>query len=301
MKLLIIGGSGYIGQKFIRFLINKNFKILNIDLVNSHIKHKNLKSFLFDYRNDKSLNKVLSKYKIDIVYHFASKKSLSSTSKDSFEYFDINSFAIANLLTNIKKYNIKKFFFSSCSSVYGNNDFSYKSKETDKLNPINKRGLSKVFAEKIIIDLCKTLKINFFIARYFNVIDLKINYNPKYKNENLSDRFKKNLIYKKIFFSNEKISITEDNTLYRDYIDINDVLSFNYKSLKYLKNGKSIIINCGSSNIYSVKYFDEFFNKNNNTKTMTHYKKKDNVDISYSIANISKAKKILNWVPKKTL
>lgn len=303
MKILITGGSGFIGQNYINFLLKQNHKIINIDIVKSSLSHRNLKTYICDYRDEKNVNKLVYNKKIKIAYHFASKTLVSEKSTNDFEYFDINSFGIASLLPILKKNKIKLFFFSSSAAVYGNTKFGSKLKENDKLNPISKYGLSKVFAEKIISNQCKNLGIKFFIARYFNVIGSNIFSNIEFatKFESVIYHLKNSAMNGKNFYIKGQNLNTADGSAYRDYVDIRDVVAFNYRALKYLSKNHSEIINCGSSKSYSVKQLVSKFSKINNVNIKIKFKNISPDEIIYSKSDITKANKCLNWSPQYKL
>jgi len=302
MNILITGGSGFIGQNFIKFLIINKKKIINIDLIKSEFKHSNLINYICDYRDAKKINKIFSTQKIDIVFHFASKTTVNDMKYDDLDYFNINSFGITGLLRIMKKNNIRKFFFSSSAAVYGHNDYGKKNYETTDLKPISKYGLSKAFAEKIVSDTCKNLGINFIIARYFNVLGSNI-YSKKstsIKHNSIMYHLKESLFNGKKFYIYGNNLNTKDGTAFRDYIHISDVLNFNYCAMNYLnKNKNSLILNCGLSKSYSVMELLKEFNLIHRAKIKGYKKAHNKNEIIYSKSDTNKTKKLLNWTPSR--
>lgn len=161
MKILITGGSGYIGDTLVRELLKKKNKIINIDTnyYGCFLKNlKNVKNLNLDY--DKIDQKLL--YKVDTVIHLAAISNDPSALINSKISWETNVLKTYNLLEKCKKAKIKKFIFASSGSVYGINK-SKKVTENTKLLPITDYNKTKMIGEKIVNSYSK----------FFNIIILR--------------------------------------------------------------------------------------------------------------------------------
>ena len=163
MNILITGAAGYIGSNF-SFEISKkfkNFKIITIDNINDYYskkikllrvsklkKNENIKFYKLDICNKKKIEFLFKKYNFKEVYHFAAQAGVRYSEINPQAYIDSNITGFVNIISACINYKIKKFFYASSSSVYGDNkDFPLK--ENSNLKPKSFYALSKKFNEEI--------------------------------------------------------------------------------------------------------------------------------------------------------
>ena len=182
MSILVTGGAGYIGSHTVVELLNNNVEVIIIDdFSNSkpevlekikQITKKDFKFYRMDYGNAEELKKVFEENpSIEGVMNFAGYKAVGESVQKPLEYYTNNISGTLTLLNTMKKYNVKKFVFSSSATVYGEeNDIPYV--ETMKTgSTTNPYGTTKVFIERILQDLYKSdTTWNIAILRYFNPI-----------------------------------------------------------------------------------------------------------------------------------
>ena len=149
MKILITGGAGFIGYNFCKYLLkNTNYKIISIDNINDYYspilkkarlkdlkKYENFKFYKFDLCDKKKLNKIF-RLKFNIVYHFAAQAGVRYSLINPRSYINSNILAFYNLIEVIKKNKVKKFFYASSSSVYGDSK-KFPLKESQVISPKN--------------------------------------------------------------------------------------------------------------------------------------------------------------------
>tara|TARA_Y100000591_G_scaffold324043_1_gene342843 strand:+ start:39 stop:1046 length:1008 start_codon:yes stop_codon:yes gene_type:complete len=314
--ILVTGGLGYIGSHFIVQLLKEDTDLLIIDnLSNSKLDNlkfienltkKKINFIECDTRDKKNINKIFLNETIDTIIHFAGLKSISESFEKSSEYFSNNISGTSNLLDSALKNNVNNFIFSSSATVYGNKHPSpWKESQEIKL-PESPYAISKIVSEKILENASR-FQINFKVGvlRYFNPIGY---HESGYIGENIATS--KNLIPAIINYllGNSKILNvygndyeTHDGSCVRDYVHINDLVDGHLKALKYIKNSNKNfdIWNLGSGCGYSVFQIINIFEKLTNSKIKISMSPRRNGDLPYFWADISKAKKELNWAPVK--
>ena len=129
MAVLVTGGAGYIGSHISVELLNNNREVIIIDnLMNSNeevikniekIANKKIKFYSLNMINEEELEKVFKENEIESVIHLAGLKAVGESVKKPLEYYYNNLVITLNLLRLMKKYNCKKFVFSSSATVYG--------------------------------------------------------------------------------------------------------------------------------------------------------------------------------------
>ena len=181
MNILITGCAGFIGYSLaLKLLKNKTINIFGLDNLNKFysvkLKKKRLaklkknKNFLFfktDLSNKKKLSFIFEKKKIDIIFHFAAQAGVRYVSSHPEKFIQSNILGFHNLVNLSKTYNIKKFFYASSSSVYGDTN-KFPVGEKSKLNPKNIYGLSKKFNEEYV-KINSNSKTNYIGLRFFTV------------------------------------------------------------------------------------------------------------------------------------
>ena len=162
MKILITGAAGFIGFNLSKFLLtNTNYKIIGIDNFNDYydvnlkkkrneilLKFKNYKFNKIDICNNKNLNKIFKQEKFHFVFHFAAQAGVRYSIKNPRKYIDSNYLGFFNILENSNLYNIKRLFYASSSSIYGENS-KFPLKEKYFTKPKNIYGLSKKNNEEL--------------------------------------------------------------------------------------------------------------------------------------------------------
>ncbi len=181
MKVLVTGSAGFIGFHLARRLLKFKYKVIGLDNLNSYysVKFKKLrvsillknKNFYFekiDLKNKSAVNKIFNKHKPDIVFHLASQPGIMYSFKNPKSYITNNIYGTTNLMHIAHKHSIKKFYFTSSSSVYGNLK-KFPIKETHNLKPLNTYAKTKKKCEKILQNFFKNTEVDLKIFRPFTV------------------------------------------------------------------------------------------------------------------------------------
>ena len=315
--VLVTGGLGFIGSHICVELLQQNYNVIVIDnLSNSKIETRNQinkitnKKFIFynfDMCDNISLNKIFKIFNITSTIHLAGLKSVNESISDPLLYYNTNITSTINLLKNINKHKIKKFIFSSSSTVYGS-QLDMPLYETNKTgeNITNPYGKSKYMIEEIISDFSKTSECKFIILRYFNPIGAHssglIGENPNNIPNNLMPYILRVVSgdYKelKIYGNNYN---TPDGTCIRDFIHVVDLAKAHIKSLEYNNINNIEVFNIGTGKGTSVIELINTFIKVNQVDIPYVFDKRRDGDLPISFTNTDKANKLLNWYAEKNI
>lgn len=272
MKILITGGTGYIGSHTAVMLLRAGHEVTVIDnLFNSDEsvldkitelggKFNFIKRDLLEFdllKTDFDLYPTLeSGFKFDACIHFAALIEVGVSVQKPGEFFSNNVVGSQNLFRVIvEKKLTDKLIFSSTAAVYGTPE-SIPIKETDQINTENPYGTSKYVTEKILEDYCKFTGLNALALRYFNPAgSLEGKLGEEHKNEShLIPR-----LLKSYLDPNMKFGIygddfqTPDGTCIRDYIHILDLVDAHIKAIEYIKQYSGFdVFNIGTGKGYSV-------------------------------------------------
>jgi UDP-glucuronate 4-epimerase len=182
MKILITGSAGFIGFNFCKYLLqHSKIYIVGIDNLNDYydvnLKKKRLKNlnnykkFKFlksDITNKLAIDKVFKKYKFDFVFNLAAQAGVRYSIHQPRKYIDTNILGFFNIVDACKTYKVKRLFFASSSSVYGEN-LNFPLSESEKIFPKNIYGLTKKINEEISYVYNKFYKLKTTGLRFFTV------------------------------------------------------------------------------------------------------------------------------------
>lgn len=314
MKILVTGGTGYIGSHTCVELLEEGYDIIVIDnLSNSKIEvidkikkitNKEFKFYEGDCCDTTLLTKIFKENNIDAVIHFAGFKAVGESVLNPLKYYRNNLDSTLTLLEVMNEFNCKKIVFSSSATVYGKPK-SLPIKEDFPLSTTNPYGSTKLMIENILRDLYKSdNEWSIAILRYFNPIGAHksglIGENPNDVPNNLMPYIVK-VATKELevlnIFGNDYD--TKDGTGVRDYIHVVDLAKGHIKAIeKVLKNNIVDAYNLGTGNGYSVLELVNTFKKINNIDVNYKIVDRRPGDIDACFADPSYAKEKLGWEAK---
>ena len=303
MKVLVVGGAGYIGSHAVLELIKKQHEVIVFDNLTSGFEdmvseHATL--IIGDIRDKSALDAVFKKHKdIDVVMHFAAKIVVPESVEKPLEYYSNNVEGVRVLLESMQEHNIKNIVFSSTAAVYG--EASGVCFEDDPTYPINPYGETKLATERMIKWVTQAYGMKYLIFRYFNVAGADQSLKVGLKKDQLTHLIP--VAIQALIGLREKLLIygddydTEDGTCVRDYIHVSDLAYAHVLGAKYLKDGgQSTTINLGSNQGYSVLDVAKNVQKlGDMTYEITERRPGDPAKL---IASNKKAKTLLHWEPK---
>ena len=180
-KVIVTGGNGFIGSNLIKFLIKKNYFVINIDK-NTYSKNsyilKNLKRrkyvfYKLDINKKKKILKILKKHKPQAIFNLAAETHVDRSIDSPKEFINSNIYGVFNLLEAIRKYKKKiKLVHVSTDEVFGDIKNNIRSSETSSYNPSSPYSASKASSDHLIKSYVKTYGVNAVISNCCN------NYGP---------------------------------------------------------------------------------------------------------------------------
>ena len=248
MNILITGGAGFIGSELAKFLIKKGHNIKILDNLeygyrdNFEGEEGLIKNFICDDIRSKNIIDHLNG--IDIVFHFAGISSLPECESNPSKAFEVNTTAVANLLSACRTIKVKKIIFASTSAVYENNDASVSFSESDVVNPNLIYATTKYCAEQICRSYAQNYKMDITICRFFNV------FGPHQDCKRKSPPFTSYLIPEALADRVPTIFNTTD--VKRDYIFIEDLMQYLFLIMSSPKRYFAEIFNLASGKGYSA-------------------------------------------------
>ena len=301
MKILVVGGAGYIGSHMIKRFQSTDHQIDVLDNLSTGFKEnsQNYKLHICDLSNKKQVHKILKENKYEMVMHFASSINVGESYDHPMKYYENNVINTLNLLECMIDLKILNFIFSSTAAVYGEPE-SIPIKEEQNLSPINPYGKTKSVVENILSDYDKSYGLKYISLRYFNACGAHIDgtigerHNPETHLiplilQTASGR-RNNF---KIYGDDYK---TKDGTCVRDYIHVMDIAEAHLLSLeKLIQTQSSDIYNIGNKQGYSVREIIDMVEEITQIKIPYKISEKRKGDPAELIADNSKITEKLNW------
>lgn len=292
MKILIFGGTGFLGSYLCEELLKYNYDLnlyirkntSNLNSINKY--HEKINIIWGEFSKEESFEKITQN--IDYVYHLISPTNISKVEP----ILDINLIIkpTLKLMDACVKNKVKKIiFFSSGGAVYGIPQ-NIPIKENEKNNPISAYGLQKLIIEKYLSLYYKIYGLDYSILRIGNP------YGPGQK------PFSNQGIIANIlgcYLTNKNIEIWGDGGVIRDYIYVTDVIKAARMILNYKGNQK--IFNVAFGKGYSINQIINIVEDIFKVKLKINYLKGRKQDVPVNILNIDLLKEELNWHPEVSL
>ncbi|EOD00900.1 UDP-glucose 4-epimerase GalE [Caldisalinibacter kiritimatiensis] len=305
--ILVCGGAGYIGSHTVYELIEREENVVVVDnLQTGHKKaiHTKANFYQGDIRDIEFLDKVFSENDIDVVIHFAANSLVGESMENPFKYYDNNVYGTQVLLEAMNKYGVNKIVFSSTAAVYGEPE-NIPILETDKTEPTNAYGETKLAMEKMMKWADKAYGIKYISLRYFNVAGAHVT--GEIGEDHSPETHLIPLVLQVPLGKREYISIfgddydTHDGTCIRDYIHVTDLADAHILAVERLRNGnESTIYNLGNGNGFTVKEIIEAARKVTGHPIPAVVSERRAGDPAKLVASSEKAQRELGWKPKFT-
>ncbi len=313
MKILLTGGTGYIGSHAAIELLKLGYEIEILDnLFNSKFsvledieKITGVKPVFHkvDMLDKPAMEKVFKDGKFDLVMHFAGMKAVAESVENPLTYYENNVGGTINLLRCMKKHKVNQIIFSSSATVYGEQGVAEMVEDMPTgIGILNPYGRTKYMIEEILKD---SVNLSATILRYFNPVGAHpsglIGEDPKGIPNNLMP-----IIMRVSTGEIEELQVygddydTPDGTAIRDYIHVVDLVKGHIAAIRNMKPGVSIY-NLGTGKGTSVLGMVAAFEKASGKSLPYKIAPRRKGDLAEMYANPSKAEKELGWKAELTI
>ena len=297
MNILITGTAGFIGFHLSNLFLDQNHKIIGIDnLCKSYgvkykkerlqilKKNKNFKFYKLDINN---INKIKEK-KIDYIIHLAAQAGVRLSQERPELFINDNILGTLKIFEFARKNKIKKIFYASSSSVYGNSNVFPSSEKININKPLSIYGITKSTNEDLAYYYNFVDGISSIGFRFFTV------YGP-YGRPDMSIG-----IFFKAFLNKQKIYLFNKGDNYRDFTYVDDIVNQIYACFLKTKNEKKFlkVFNIGGESTILMKNLVKLIQKITNKSTKIIYAKKNKLDPVKSLANNNAIKKFTGYTKK---
>lgn len=299
--VLVTGGAGFIGSNLVRELLNKKYRVVCVDdfsgdLYDPALKEENIKEFAGNpnfifYRVDigslENLRPIFEKERPVYVAHLAARANVRNAVKTPHTYVEVNVVGTLNILELSREHAVKNIVLASSGSVYGDSpDVPWKeSQSSDK--PVSPYGATKRAAEILSYTYNRNFGLNITCLRYFNA----------YGENNRPDLVP--YIWAGALLRGEEIEMSGDGSRKRDYTYVGDVVRGTILALE--KPLGFEIINIGNSSPLSLRELLSVFEKVIGSSAKVRIRPSNSVSSELNFADITKAKKLLDWEPKVSI
>lgn len=318
MKILVTGGTGYIGSHTVVELIKAGHEVTIIDnLFNSKIEVLDKIATLtgtkpefhkIDILDLARMRELFQSHDFEAVIHFAGLKAVAESIEKPLEYYETNVQGTVNLLKCMAEFKVNKIIFSSSATVYGAKNSGKLSEDlTTGVAITNPYGETKHVIEKILeAEAVARPEMSVVILRYFNPVGAHesglLGEDPNGIPNNLMPivmKVRSGEIKELAIYGNDYD--TRDGTCIRDYIHVVDLALGHLKSMQAFEKTGISIYNLGSGRGTSVLEIMHAFEEANHAALPHRFADRRPGDLAEIFADPSKAKRELNWETTHTI
>ncbi len=290
MRCLVTGGAGFIGSNIVNRLVDDGHEVIVFDNLSTGKKENvnpKAKFFLVDISHQpsfehKTMKDIMSG--VDVVFHLAAKARVQPSIENPIEYHNTNVNGTLNMLDACRRYGVKRFIFSSSSSVYGDVE-QLPTPEEQELNPMSPYALHKLQGEQYCKLFSELYDLETVCLRYFNVYGERQNTEGAY------------CLVMGIFagqlLNGEPMTINGDGENRRDFTYVGDVVDANIRCATNLGvefNGEAF--NIGNGDNRSVNQIANLLSEDGDRVNRAPV-----IEPKETLADNSKAKRVLGWKP----
>ncbi len=303
MRVLVVGGAGYVGSHTVRLLNALNHDVWVYDnLSRGHVESVPRERFIQGNLTDRSLlMQVMLDKEIEAVMHFAAFALVGESVQHPAMYYQNNVTATFELLEAMRSVGVWRFVFSSTTATYGQPD-KMPIREDTPQNPINPYGFTKLVVERALRDYATAYGFGVAALRYFNASGASADGSIGEDHDPESHLIP--IVLQVALEQREAIQVfgndypTEDGTCVRDYIHVEDLATAHLAALEKLKPGSVLEMNLGTGVGHSVLQVIEACRKVTGHPIPAIFAERRPGDPACLIADSSLAQKTLGWTPK---
>tara|TARA_X000000950_G_scaffold184947_1_gene224032 strand:- start:49906 stop:50889 length:984 start_codon:yes stop_codon:yes gene_type:complete len=299
-RILVTGCAGFIGSKLVEQLLQfKNFKIVGIDNINNYydinlkknrlkfLKNKNFKFIKIDIKNKKKVLENFKQNKYDFIFHLAAQAGVRYSVENPQKYFESNILGHFNILEACREYKPKILFFASSSSVYGDQKKFPLKEEFNTDKPKSFYAATKKCTEIMSYSYSEIYKLRTIGLRFFTV------FGP-YGRPDMTPYTFLNSYYARKF-----IKVFGFGEHERDFTYIDDTVNMILALFKKVKSKKSKekfeIFNVAKGNTSKLKTYISLIEKNLKIKFKKKYIKYQKGDLKKTYGDVTKINRLIKY------
>jgi len=304
MKILVVGGAGYIGSHMVKLLLAEQHQVITFDNLSGGFRDAVLGGEFIegDLADRAALDKVFALHRPDAVMHFASFIQVGESVRLPDKYYRNNFSNTVNLLDAMMAHHVKRFIFSSTAAIFGEPKYV----PIDELHPtfpLNPYGRSKWMVEQMLADYGLAFGLRYVCLRYFNAAGAD-------PDGLLGERHQPEthlipLVLQAASGRRRHIEVfgrdydTPDGTCIRDYIHIVDLCSAHLLALNFLgSDGQSDCFNLGNGEGFSVQQVIDAAQRITGVGIRMVDAVRRAGDPARLVADAAKARRVLGWAPR---
>lgn len=303
LRVLVVGGAGYIGSHMVKMLGQQGCRVTTLDdLSSGHRDAVLCGDFVQGNFGDRAVLDAVLSQGFDAVMHFASFIQVGESVQQPDKYYRNNVTYTLGLLDAMRAHGVNKFIFSSTAATFGEPQYT-PIDERHPQQPINPYGRTKLMVEQALADYDKAYGFKSVCLRYFNAAGA----DPEGQ---LGERHDPEthlipLILQAASGRRPHISVfgqdydTPDGTCIRDYIHINDLCSAHWLALQSLMSGQSSqAYNLGNGNGFSVQEVIDAAKQVTGRNIPVQHAPRRAGDPARLVADATQARQKLGWQPQ---
>lgn len=283
MKIIVTGGSGFLGTHMIRSLLAEGHEVKNIDI--RPAKDANVETVIADILDTQKMKEEIKD--ADAVLHFAGLIEAGESVKYPQRFVDVNISGTVSVLEAMRENNIRTILFSSSAAVYGEPQ-NIPIQEDDRTIPINPYGMTKLAMEGLISSYVQAHGMTGVALRYFNLYGPEEHHEPE---SHAMPRFIKQI------YEGQEVTVYGNGQHQRDYIHVKDIVDGHTKALEYAlaNQGEYHYFNLSTEKPATVLEIAQAVETALNKKAnITHLPERPG-DPLVLYASAQKAKELLGW------
>jgi len=305
LRVLLIGGAGYIGSALSHRLLDRGHEAVVYDDLSTGFREAVPAGVVLvegDTGNSALLATTIKQHGIDAAIHLAAHVRVEESVANPAKYYANNTVKALGVFETLARAGVRDVVFSSTAAVYGAPEGNPIA-ESAPLTPVNPYGGSKLASEFILKDLAAAHGLRATVLRYFNVAGADPKGRVGLATVGATHLLK--IAVEAATGQRAKIDVfgtdypTPDGSCIRDFIHVSDLAQAHRAALSYLRNGgNSVTLNCGYGRGYSVLETIEAVRRVSMRNFAVQYAPRRPGDIMTMVADTSRIRSTLDWTPQ---
>ena len=305
MRVLVVGGAGYIGSHMVRLLDRAGHHVVVLDNLSTGFREAVTAGTLVvgDMGDRALVESTLREHAIDSVMHFAACALVGESVQDPGKYYQNNVAGTLALLEAMRVVGVKKIVLSSTCATYGIPD-EMPIREGTPQDPVNPYGFSKLVCERMLEDYACAYGFGYAALRYFNAAGASPDGGIGEDHDPETHLIP--IVLQVALQQRDSIAIfgedwpTRDGSCVRDYVHVDDLGMAHLAALERIEPGAGIKVNLGTGRGYSVREVIEVCREVSGARIEVESGPRRQGDPPELVADPGLARELLGWAPKYT-